>query len=147
MPVGPLAAAAASVRLLSLASLLLSCLAGCKGPPTQADRVTAGMAESELLSGSTTQLEVLEVFGAPNIVTRGSDGEESWTYERVAFDSYFRRGGLVAGGIGFGGSGGGGGIGSASGGQTRSGVRTVTLIIYFDGQEVVQDYRVMETHF
>ena len=146
MPVGSLGSAAPLGRL-PLLLLPLALLVGCKGPPTQADRVTAGMAESTLQSGTTTQLEVLEAFGAPNIVTRGSEGEESWTYERVAFDTYFRRGGLVAGGVGFGGSGGGGGIGSASGGQTRSGVRTVTLIIYFDGAEVVQDYRVMETHF
>ncbi len=133
---------------LALAGLLVAALAACaSGPPPQRDRVTAGMAEIALEEGRTTQLEVLEFFGAPNIVARGRNGEESWTYERISFDSSYRRGGLAALGAGVGGSGGGGGAAAVSGGSSSSSVRTVTLIVTFDEGEVVKHYEMMETHF
>jgi hypothetical protein len=120
---------------------------GCAGPAAQGDRVTAGMAERSIVIGQTTQQQILEAFGAPNIVTRGPKASENWTYERVSFDSSYVRGGVggVAGGEpGTTIVGGAAGIG---GGSSSSSMRTVTLIIYFDENEVVSDYRVMETHF
>jgi len=35
-----------------------------------------------LVKGKTTQGEVLKTFGAPNVVAKGSEGFETWTYSR-----------------------------------------------------------------
>ncbi len=138
-----------SIRVMRLVLFLLTvaAVAACQSDPPQRDWLTSGMAEIGLEEGRTSQREVLEVFGAPNIVTRGPGGAESWTYERVSDDSSFRRGSRIALGGGYGGTGAGGGAGSGSAGSSSSGVRTVTLIIDFDENERVADYQVMETHF
>jgi hypothetical protein len=105
------------------------------------------MAERSLIVGQTTQRDVLATFGAPNIVTRKAEGAESWTYERVSFDSSYSGGGVGILGGGIPGTTLIGGGASASGGSSSSGTRTVTLIVDFDENEVVTDYEVMETHY
>jgi len=37
-----------------------------------------------LRKNQTTQTEVLEKFGSPNLVTANADGEEAWTYQKHA---------------------------------------------------------------
>ncbi len=128
--------------------LLSAVLAGCARAPVRSDPVTAGNAKRSLVPMQTTQQEVVETFGAPNLVTRTADGTETWTYERVAYDSSWMGGG---GGVGAGGIPGGpavvgGGLGFG-GGTSSSGSRTVTLIVYFDAADRVRDYRVMESHY
>lgn len=132
---------------LVLSAILLATAAACTSPPARNDPVTTGMAEMTLVAGQTTQQVVLETFGAPNIVTQQRKGQETWTYERVSFDSSYAKGGmgLLAGGLP--GSALVGGAAGASAGKSSSGTRTVTLIVYFDADEIVSDYRVMETHF
>jgi hypothetical protein len=131
---------------VGLAAFVLSGLA-CARPPVRSDPVTAGMAKRSLVQGKTTQVDVLQAFGAPNIVSKNAKGGETWTYERVSYDSSYVQGGLGAIGGGLIGSGLLGGGASAGGGSSSSGSRTVTLIIHFDSNEVVSDYRVMETQF
>lgn len=46
--------------------------------------LTSGQVTLSLKKYQTTQTEVLEKFGAPNLVTSSSDGEESWTYQKHA---------------------------------------------------------------
>ena len=127
---------------------LLLVLAGCARAPVSSDPVTAGNAKRNLVPGQTTQQQVIETFGAPNLVTRSGDGTETWTYERVAYDSSWMGGGggVSAGGIPGGPAVVGGGLGFG-GGTSSSGSRTVTLIVYFDSTDHVRDYRVMETHY
>jgi len=133
---------------LSLALMVLLVSNGCPRSPVPDDPVTVGNAKRSLVPGQTTQTQVVETFGAPNLVTRTADGTETWTYERVAYDSSWMGGG---GGVGAGGIPGGpavvgGGLGFG-GGTSSSGSRTVTLIVYFDSTDHVRDYRVMETHY
>jgi len=117
---------------------------GCEfsGP----SRVTMGMAKIILKPGKTTQLTVLEQFGAPNITTR-QDGQEVWVYDKVS-----SRDSSASFGIGGGGgtissdSVGGGVIAAGFGSSTRS-ETTVMLLIYFDDNDIVRDYRVSQTKF
>ncbi len=110
------------------------------------------MAKKTLVKGQTTQQQVLQTFGAPNIVTKGT-GEvaEVWTYEKVSSEYVNSQMSIAAGGGGGGGGAGGGGGGGLFGGYGKqkgsSGVRTVTLIIKFNSSEIVSDYNIMETNF
>ncbi|WP_415643629.1 hypothetical protein [Sphingomonas antarctica] len=44
--------------------------------------LTHGMAQMTLHVGQTTQLDVAEAFGAPNITTLDAQGQEVWIYDR-----------------------------------------------------------------
>jgi hypothetical protein len=75
-----------SIAIFFLNSLMV---AGCAVPvqntePTEKNRLTTGQVQLTLKKNETTQTEVLEAFGAPNLVTTNSDGEEVWTYQRAA---------------------------------------------------------------
>jgi outer membrane protein assembly factor BamE (lipoprotein component of BamABCDE complex) len=89
--------------------------------------------------GETTQTEVLETFGAPNITSMDGSGEEVWTYQRQATVSQSSsRSGywtivLAGGGR------------SSSGSETTS--RTMTLIIKFDENKVVSDFNSRSSNF
>lgn len=129
--------------------LLVALLAvGCASPPWKETRdpVSAGTAKLFLETGETTQAEVIEAFGGPNVIAGGADGSETWTYDRMA---YVRR------------SASGGGIGAAGGiigtvpvggllwgGASRasSGSRTVTLLLYWkDG--VLENFKYRSASF
>jgi hypothetical protein len=50
----------------------------------QTNRLTTGQVQLTLKKNETTQAEVLEVFGAPNLVTINSEDQEVWTYQKNA---------------------------------------------------------------
>ena len=117
-----------------------------------ADPASYGLAKRTLQKGKTTQQEVIETFGAPNITTKGTgDVAEVWTYEKVSSEYGASQLDLGIGGGGGGGGSHGGGGGGLFGGYGKqkgsSSVRTVTLIIKFDANEIVSDYKIMETNF
>ncbi len=45
--------------------------------------LTHGMVQLTIEVGKTTQTNILEAFGAPNITTLDGSGEEVWTYQRA----------------------------------------------------------------
>ena len=120
--------------------LLAGCVSSGRSP------VTPGAAKLYLRPGETQQSDVIEHFGTPNVVTR-RDGGETWVYDKVS--SSDSSGVLGLGGIGAGGTGGGiggGGIFGGIGSHTRS-ETTVMLIIYFDENDTVIDYKITQTKF
>lgn len=121
--------------LLGAFALLPACSAG--GPDAGASvtesNLTAGMVKRTITTGRTSQTEVLEVFGPPDLVTH-RDGAEIWTYDKVrheveAESGYFNV--LIAG--------------TGSRRATRSSTSTM-LIVYFQ-DEVVRDYRLSVARF
>jgi hypothetical protein len=74
-------------KLLFLTAIGLS---ACAAPvprqpePTDKNSLTTGQVQITLKKDVTTQVEVLETFGSPNLVTVSSDGLEVWTYQRHA---------------------------------------------------------------
>jgi outer membrane protein assembly factor BamE (lipoprotein component of BamABCDE complex) len=118
-------------------------LAGCATSPAPVDQrnsaLTQGNVQMNLQVGSTTKAQVLEVFGAPNITTRDASGAEVWSYQRHATvaqststSGYWTI--LLAGG------------GKTAEGFSQS-TRTMTLIIKFDGRDVVSDFRSRTSDF
>lgn len=117
------------------------------GPNT----LTHGAVQMTLRVNSTTQAEILEAFGAPNITTLDSTGQEMWVYDRHATVSSDSSGGFS---IGLGIGGGGGDVGAAGGlgfgkrnSRSESSSRTVTLVIKFNAQKIVSDFRSRSSSF
>ncbi len=101
--------------------------------------LTHGNVQLTLQKGITTQNEVLETFGPPNIMTHDSSGQEVWTYQRHATLSESQSSGVYGTVILF-------GAGSGTTGFEQSS-RTMTLIIKFDDEKRVSDFRSMATSF
>jgi len=125
------------------ALLLAVGVAGCATAPAPVDQrnsaLTQGNVQLNLKVGETTKTEVLDKFGSPNITTRDGSGQEVWSYQRMATvsqssssSSYWTI--LLAGGSK-----------SADGFSQSS--RTMTLIIKFDGKDVVSDFRSRTSDF
>ena len=101
--------------------------------------LTQGMVQMKLEVGKTTKSDVIETFGAPNITTRDSSGNEVWTYQRQAQVSQSSSSSgfifvIIAGKSA-----------EASGFETSS--KMMTLIIKFDGNDIVTDFKSRESNF
>ena len=120
--------------------LLLVCLVivstGCQEESrTQGSNLTAGMAKTKIIDGVTTQTEILEAFGSPNIITKNKSGNEVWTYDKVAMEKSNEEGYwniLVAG---------------KSGGKQATSSKTFTLMIEFDDNSVVKNNSYRSSQF
>tara|TARA_B100000959_G_scaffold251706_1_gene281274 strand:+ start:49 stop:444 length:396 start_codon:yes stop_codon:yes gene_type:complete len=118
-------------------------LTGCVTAPEPLTKknseLTQGMVQMNVEVGKTTKADVLETFGAPNITTRDSSGNEVWTYQRQAQVSQSSSSSgfifvIIAGKSA-----------EASGFETSS--RMMTLIIKFDGNDIVTDFKSRESNF
>lgn len=116
---------------------------GCSATPapvtTRNSELTHGNVQMNLRVGATTQTEVLEAFGAPNITSIDGSGQEVWTYQRQATVSQASSSNnywtvILAGGEN-----------RASGFEQTQ--RTMTLIIKFDENKVVSDFRSRASNF
>lgn len=125
-----------------------ACSTGVVKPvTTRNSELTHGNVQMHLQVGKTTQAEVLEVFGAPNITTIDGSGQEVWVYQRHATVAQAESRAL----------GGGGGVGDSwiisvfGGAYSAAGFeqtqRTITLIIKFDKNKVVSDFRSRASEF
>ena len=132
-------------------AVLLSAPVAPASAKEDANPLTHGMVQMTVRVGATTQAEILETFGAPNVTTIDGTGQEMWVYDRQATvtsdsSSGFSIGMLI--GAGGGDVGGGGGLGfgkKKSRSETSS--RSMTLIIKFDSKKVVSDFRSRSSSF
>ena len=109
-------------------------MAGCETTPAAPSNLTPGMAKMTIAKGQTTQAEVIEIFGPPDLVTHRDD-VQVWTWDKISQDvkvsnDYLYL--LVYGGTGQ---------------RTRSSSTSTMLIVYFDADDVVLDYRMSTTRF
>ena len=117
-------------------------LVGCKTTEPLSSKnsnLTQGNVQMNLQVGETTKVEVLENFGSPNVTTRDASGQEVWSYQRAAqvsqstsSEGYWTV--IIAGQSK-----------TVSGLETSS--RMITLIIKFDENDVVSDFRSRESNF
>tara|TARA_B110000090_G_C13306025_1_gene417664 strand:+ start:122 stop:517 length:396 start_codon:yes stop_codon:yes gene_type:complete len=119
--------------------LLTGCITAPETLTKKNSELTQGMVQLKVQVGKTSKTEILETFGAPNITTRDSSGDEVWTYQRQAQTNqsssqsgYWTI--ILAGKTS-----------KASGFETSS--RMMTLIIKFDNNEVVTDFKSRESNF
>lgn len=129
------------------AAIAVLAIAGCAAKVMRRDPLTSGMAKEKLVSGVTTQGEVLEIFGAPNIITRDREGRESWAYERSRFTSSGRGGALALLGGGLPGPALVGGLAHVWGYEADSGSAMTTVVVHFDAEGRVAAFAVQESHF
>lgn len=106
---------------------------------TESSPFTHGNVQLTIKKGITTQAEILEKFGAPNITTIDASGQEVWTYQKHATVSKSSESGAYATVILF-------GVGGGTSGFEQSS-RTMTLIIKFDDTKHVSDFKSMSTSF
>lgn len=113
--------------------------------------LTHGMVQMTVKVGVTTQAEVIEAFGAPNITTLDGTGQEMWVYDRQATVNYDKQSGFSIGILGGGGDGGGGAVGGLGFGSRKSqssqSSRSMTLILKFNGGKVVSDFQSRSSSF
>jgi hypothetical protein len=114
-----------------------------------------GTVTSVVVKGKTTQMDLIQMFGGPNISTVDSEGVETWVYERsitqtdVASKSQNWQAAANLG-VSFGQAVGGA---SASGGQSgsassaASSFRSLTVIVKFNADKTVKDYSVRSSQF
>jgi outer membrane protein assembly factor BamE (lipoprotein component of BamABCDE complex) len=101
--------------------------------------LTQGNVQMNLKVGVTTKADVLNTFGSPNITTRDATGEEVWSYQRQATVSQSSESGnywtvfLT-------------GESKSAAGFSQSS-RMMTLIITFNKNDVVSDFRSRSSDF
>jgi hypothetical protein len=109
--------------------------------------MTVGLVQKEIRIGMP-QAEVIAALGSPNIVARGSDGKEVYTYDKIATEASYKSSnsnvGASASAAGLPGD-----VlllGTVSGGHGRSKGRsattqkTLTVIIRFDTEGLVESF-------
>jgi uncharacterized protein YcfL len=124
---------------LSVLGLVL--IAGCASFPkvnesAQQSNLTHGNVKSQITKGQTTQAEILQIFGAPNITTKNKSQQEVWNYHKISYESF----GAQKDDIYFFLQG-----GSRAFSSTTS--RSFDLIITFDDKDIVTDYSVISAQF
>ena len=128
------------ILFLFIFSILLTGCVTAPEPLTKKNsELTQGMVQMKVEVGKTSKTEILETFGGPNITTRDSSGNEVWTYQRQAQTNqsssqsgYWTI--ILAGKTS-----------EASGFETSS--RMMTLIIKFDKNDIVTDFKSRESNF
>jgi len=132
------------IRHLFISAAIAAILSACAATPqqpvsAQSDALTHGNVQMQVAVGQTTQADILDSFGAPNVTTIDGSGQEVWSYQRAATvqqsasnDSYWTI--LFAG------------ASNQSSGFEQSS-RMTTLIIKFDDQDVVSDFRSRSSNF
>ena len=124
-------------------------------PPLNAadtpNTLTHGMAQMTLHVGTTTQADVLETFGGPNVSTLDGQGREVWVYDRFATvsmskDSGFAIGMIIGGGGGDVGAGAGLGFSNKKSRSSTSS-RAMTLILKFGPDKRLVDFSSRSSSF
>lgn len=112
-------------------------LAGCASTSQtpQKSNLTFGNVKKSIKKGETTQSEIVQLLGSPNITTKNKNNQEVWTYSKQSYDS--ESGGFGGGLILFGGN-------KAFSSQSSN---SFDLIITFDKNDVVSDYSVVQSQF
>lgn len=103
-------------------------------PVGHAANLTPGATKAYIYPGRTTQAEMTEIFGPPDLMTR-KEGKDVWTYERFSYQASRSDGFLTI----F--------IAGKSTSQQSVSSRSVMLIVYFDENDIVADYRLSSSRF
>jgi outer membrane protein assembly factor BamE (lipoprotein component of BamABCDE complex) len=116
--------------------------------------MTVGIVQKEIRTGMS-QADVAEALGSPNIVTKDSEGKETWIYDKIATEaSYSSSSGGIGGGAGAGGIAGsalilggvGGGFGKSSGAAAQT-QKTLTVVIKFGQAGAVESFSYHSSKF
>jgi len=122
------------VLLIGLLTLSLSSCNSYKyGADSSATKsnLTMGVVKSKIIKGTTTQDEILKLFGSPNLVTKNKSNLEVWSYNKMSVEQKAGSTDFFAG----------------QRASQSSSSKSFDLIITFNDQDVVVDYSVVSTAF
>lgn len=114
--------------------------------PNQKSNLTVGMVKTKVIEGKSTQNDIIELFGAPNLVTTNSQGNEVWTYSKSSYSGKSSSGTANAGILGTGAILGVFG-GSASSAVSNTSTSSFDLIVTFNKQGIVEKYKVISSSY
>ena len=119
--------------LLSLMAIMPLALVSCQSskPQPEKSKLTVGEVKRQIVKGQTTQADVISFFGSPNLVSKNSEDKEVWAYNRMSYNTSAASSGaslILIGG---------------SKASTSSTSRSMDLIVTFDKNDVVEDYKVI----
>lgn len=139
------------IRAIIMAAAFAATVPAGASAKDDPNTLTHGMVQMNLKVGTTTQAQIIEAFGGPNITTIDGSGQEMWVYDRHATVSYDKTSGFSIGLFGGGGGGGAAGLGGLgfSNKKSRSSQssRAMTLVIKFDANKVVSDFQSRSSSF
>lgn len=122
---------------LLLTGLILLSLSACNSykygaeGPAEKSNLTMGVVKSKIVKGTTTQDEVLKLFGSPNLVSKNKSNREVWSYNKMSVEQKAGSTDFFAG----------------QRASQSSSSRSFDLIITFDEKDVVADYSVVSTAY
>lgn len=134
------------ILLMGIFLVLMGCSSSSNKQPTipvQKSNLTVGMIKTKIVEGKTTQTEVIELFGAPNLITRNGQGNEVWTYNKSAFESSSNSSNidwgliLLLGGV----------VRSESSVVSRGSTSSLDFIITFNKDGIVEKYGLISTSY
>lgn len=121
--------------LLAFSTCLLTSCIGPYSEESLGDRISIAPAQREIRVGMTS-VDVVSVLGAPNMVTTDNQRRETWVYDRIStVETAYSDSGYVSFGV----------KSSRSRSTTRQ--RTMTIIIMFDTNGKVRDFRYRQSSF
>jgi outer membrane protein assembly factor BamE (lipoprotein component of BamABCDE complex) len=146
------------VMALALPMMLTACMTAAQHQQSlhsaQEREMTVGIVQKEIRYGMS-QADVAAALGSPNIVTKDSEGKETWIYDKIATEaSYSKSSSQISGGGGAGGIAGttlllgiiGGGYSQASGAASST-QKTLTVIIKFNDKNQVDSFSYHSSKF
>jgi hypothetical protein len=105
---------------------------GCASPygdmAVRPSNLTPGIVKKQIAVGKTTQGEVMEVFGPPDLITK-KDSYEMWGYDKISREAAYTALGVGVGGGGAVGAGGVGGLAGLGTGYSTQSTKTIFLLI------------------
>ncbi len=122
--------------------LFIGLILGCMGAAqheqnlssTQEREMTVGTVQKQIRVGMS-QADVAEALGSPNIVTRDSEGKETWVYDKIATEASYSKDskgtGLILNLFGF---------YSKQSGAVSTTQKTLTVVIKFNENKVVESF-------
>lgn len=133
------------ISLLGIVAAL-AVLGGCKTAAdhqrelgsTQDREMTLGVVQRDLRKGMS-QADVATALGSPNIVTKDSEGKETWVYDKIASEASYSNGGHYLTLVLFGTAG--------SSGASSHTQRTLTVVIKFDDRSMVDSFAYHSSRF
>lgn len=116
-------------------TLVSGCFSSQNNTDTTNSKLTVGEVKRQISKGVTTQSEVLQLFGSPNLVTKDKDGHEIWAYNKMSYQTNVSGSGGTL--ILFG----------ASQAMSSTTTKSFDLIITFDAKDIVKDYNVVYSSY
>lgn len=93
------------------------------------------MVKENLVKGKTSQTEILQTFGAPNIITKNKSDNEVWSYNKMSVDSSEKSSALWLL------------LGGTNTNAVTKSSSSFDLVIIFDENDIVKDYSVISSKF